>query len=898
MITLRNARFSVRLTGVAWCVLVFWFSRPLEFTRGADQPQWGEQFSRNMVSAEVGLPDEFDPSTGQNIKWSIDLGSQAYASPVVAGGRVLIGTNNSVPQDPRHQGDRGVLLCLDEADGSFLWQLVVPRLLGDDGFLDQPNIGLCSPPSVEGDRVYVVTNRAEVVCLDLQGLANGNDGPYMDEGAHMVQPGETPMDVTDRDADILWLFDMPSQAGIHPHDSPHSSILIHGRYLYLNTGNGVDLTHVKIRKPDAPSLIVLDKHTGRLVAQDDERIGPRVFHCTWSSPALGHVGGRPLIFFCGGDGVVYAFEALPEDLDDSKVHTLQCVWRFDCDPAAPKEDVHRYVRNRQESPSNIMGMPVFYRDRVYVTGGGDFWWGKREAWVKCIDATLTGDITDSGELWSRPLSNHSCATPAIHNGLVFVGDLGRKVYCFDADTGELYWSHSMRGDVWSSILVADDKVYVGSHGRDFCVFAASQEKHLISSIQLESPMSTTPTAANGVLYFNTLTHLYAVESPEAAVACRLPADSALQEALNAVLAAQPESATDAVVAPAWQLVADAGYNDLPSIFAALDKASPVAANWLSMAVDRIVATHSDRGDPYPFDLLQATALDQAHGLVTRKTAIDLLERADPELVTRLQPQLLHDREAELRYGAVEQAIAEAERATQGEEQSAEQQLALWQRLLDAARDPSQVRTIARALQQLGQEVDTAAHFGYLLDWHVIGPFDNTGAQGFDTAYPPEAMARQMLDMRPEDVFAAAPVEGKSGPVAWRPVAAGAAGGGVYLNEQILNVIKRWGVGLHVFVSDSDRPAEIRLRVQNSFKVWLNGELLLAQPVGHTGNSFDQYVVPATLRRGNNWLLIKSCQVDLRGPGEFYDVWHFSVRVCDSTGGAILSLDRGPTPQGE
>jgi outer membrane protein assembly factor BamB len=503
MTELLSIRFSLTLP--AFLVLVSY--RPV-FSE--DQLQWGERYSRNMVSDETGLPDDFDPTTGRNIKWSLDLGSQAYASPIVARGRVFIGANNSMPQDPRFQGDHGVLLCLDEEDGSLQWQLVVPRLLGDDGFLDQPNIGLCSPPTVEGDRAYLVTNRHEIVCLDLNGLANGNDGPYVDEGRHMVQPGEPPRELTNKDADIIWLFDIPSGAGIHPHDSAHSSILLVGRHLYLNSGNGVDLTHVKIRKPDGPSLIVVDKETGRLVARDDERIGPRIFHCTWSSPALGQVNGRSLIFFCGGDGVVYAFEPLAQDIDDRHVHTLQRVWRFDCDPTSPKENVHQYIRNRQESPSNIMGMPVFYRDKIYVTGGGDFWWGKREAFVKCIDATKTGDITDVGQIWSQPLERHSCTTPAVSNGLAFVGDLGRNVHCFDADTGTPYWSHAMRGPVWSSILVADGKMYVGSHGKDFCIFEANREKRLLATIRLDDRISTTPTAANGVLYVNTLSRLYAV----------------------------------------------------------------------------------------------------------------------------------------------------------------------------------------------------------------------------------------------------------------------------------------------------------------------------------------------------------------------------------------------------
>ncbi|MHB8956115.1 MAG: outer membrane protein assembly factor BamB family protein [Pirellulaceae bacterium] len=481
--------------------------------RGEDQPQWGQRHTRNMVSDEKGLPDRFDPTTGQNIKWSIDLGSQAYASPIVAQGRVLIGTNNGTPQDPRHQGDRGVLLCLHEADGSLQWQLVVPRLIGEDGYLDQPNIGFCSPPTVEGNRVYVVTNRSEVVCLDLNGQADGNDGPYQEEGQHMVQPGEAPMDVTAHDADIIWLYDLISESGVHPHDSAHSALLIDGNYLYLNTGNGVDhRDHSKtfIPNPDAPSLIVMDKATGRVVAQDDERIGPNVFHCTWSSPALGEINGRRLIFFCGGDGVVYAFEAVPQDRNEQEILKLKRVWRYDCDPTAPKEKVHSYFLNKKESPSIIMGAPVVYRDRIYVTGGGDFWWGKSAAWVQCIDATQAGDITQTGRIWSQSLLQHACTTPAIIDDLVFVGDLGRKIYCLNADTGEEYWSHSMKGDVWSSILVADGKVYAGSHGRDFCIFEASREKRILMTARLDSPMSATPTAANGVLYINTLTTLYAI----------------------------------------------------------------------------------------------------------------------------------------------------------------------------------------------------------------------------------------------------------------------------------------------------------------------------------------------------------------------------------------------------
>jgi outer membrane protein assembly factor BamB len=303
---------------------------------------------------------------------------------------------------------------------------------------------------------------------------------------------------------------MRAGVGVYPHDSQHVSILVDGDYLYLNTGNGVDNTHIKIRAPEAPSLIVLDKKTDKLVAKDGEGIGPRIFHCTWSSPSLGEVNGRREIFFGGADGVVYAFNALPPTLPET-VQTLERVWRFDCDPTAPKEDVHRYSKNTKESPSEILGMPVFYKNRVYVTVGGDIWWGKHQAWLKCIDATKTGEVTETAALWSYPLERYSVATPAIVNGLVFVTDGRGNIHCVDADTGQACWTHKVGSAIWGSPLAADGKVYVGACDGAFMVFAADKTKSLLFTTKFPDEIDGTPTAANGMLYIGTLSHLYAIK---------------------------------------------------------------------------------------------------------------------------------------------------------------------------------------------------------------------------------------------------------------------------------------------------------------------------------------------------------------------------------------------------
>ena len=478
--------------------------------QGQDRPQWGEKYTRNMVSDETGLPTTFNIETGKNVKWSVSIGSYGYATPVISKGKVLIGANNADERDPRHKGDRGVLLCLNESDGSLNWQLVVPRIEGDR-HNDWPMIGICSPPTVEGNRVYVLTNRSEVLCLDLNGQADGNDGTFQGEGWYMAPSGEFAYDVTLKDADIIWSYDLKLELGLSPHDSPHASILLDGDFMYLNTCNGVNYKHLETTALNAPSLIALDKKTGRLVAKDNEHFGPRIFHSSWSSPSMGVVSGQKLVFFAGPDGILFSFEALSQTASREQVKSFKKVWQFDCDPTAPKNNIHAYLNNRVEGPSISFGMPVFYKNRIYVTVGGDIWWGKKEAWLKCVDATKKGDITDSGEIWSYDLEQPSASTPAISDGLIYVTDCGKNLHCVDAENGKPYWKHKLKMDSWSSALVADKKVYVGSRGSDFWIMEEGKTLKVLDSIKLDGPTLSTPVAANGIMYVSTMNRLYAIK---------------------------------------------------------------------------------------------------------------------------------------------------------------------------------------------------------------------------------------------------------------------------------------------------------------------------------------------------------------------------------------------------
>jgi outer membrane protein assembly factor BamB len=484
------------------------------YAGAGDAPLWGERLTRNMVSGETGLPVGFDVESGEGVKWSVPLGTRTYSTPVVADGRIYVGTNNDVPRDGRFEGDYGVLLCLSEADGSLIWQLSVPKLPEERSYQDWPNTGIASPPVVEGEVLYLVSNRNEVMALDVHGQANGNDGAFLDEGRYMAADGAGAMEVTEKDADILWLVDLREALGVEAHDAVHCAVLSHGPHLYVCTSNGVDAKHDYMVAAEAPSLVVLEKATGKVVARDGEAaMGPHIVHSTWSSPALVEVAGREIVVFGGGDGVVYGFEALSPEAGpevDEEVVALKRVWRFDCDPEGPKDDVHSYRGNRETSASNIYGMPVVHGGQVFITAGGDFWHGKRESWISCFDPSGEGDITETAEVWRYRLVKHCMATPAVAGGLVYIADTSGRLHCIDADTGEGVWVHDTHGVCWGSPLVADGKVYLVNQEGKYVVLAAGREKEVLGEVKLRDAVNGSPVAANGVLYVTGMTRLWAL----------------------------------------------------------------------------------------------------------------------------------------------------------------------------------------------------------------------------------------------------------------------------------------------------------------------------------------------------------------------------------------------------
>jgi len=536
----RGFIFSFAFVGIVWFLQA-------ASVIAADWPQLGGSPSRNAVAITAALPVEWnlgaiDRATwewkggpqAQNILWVAPLGTQSYGSPVVAGKYVLCGTNNGrgyLERFPK-ECDLGCLLCFSRTDGRFVWQYGAEVL--PDSNQNWPEQGLCSTPLVEGNRVWVVSNRGCVVCLDLEGFHDGeNDGPFAQESS-----------TGPNDADVVWEFDMINRLGVSPRYMTSSSVTAAGDLLFVTTSHGTN-EKGQVVHPEAPSFLALDKHTGELVWADHSP-GDRIMEGQWSSPAFAVIGDVPQVIFGGGDGWVYSFLA-------ERTATGQPVllWKFDANPKKTK-----YEEAGMGDRNYLVAAPVVAEGRVYVVTGRDPQWGEGPGDLWCIDPTKRGDVSaelvvdasgrivpprrtfavdetageqvipnpNSAVIWhyrGQDLNNNgkidfeeefhrTIGMPAVANGLLVVGDHSGVVHCLDAATGKAFWTYDMMASIWGSPLIADGKVYIGDEDGDVAVFALSRERQLLAENTVGSWVYTVPAATDGVLYIVSQRHLMAI----------------------------------------------------------------------------------------------------------------------------------------------------------------------------------------------------------------------------------------------------------------------------------------------------------------------------------------------------------------------------------------------------
>jgi outer membrane protein assembly factor BamB len=465
-------------------------------------PMFGGTVHRNLANTEItGLPASWSIEEGKtkNVKWSAKLGSKALGGPIVAGGRIFVGTHR--PHDYQEEEDKGVLMCFRESDGKFLWQAVHDALKDGTG---AQTYGIVSSPCVDGERIYYVNNRWEVICADAAG-----------DGAK---------------AKIRWSLDMVKELKVFPGGISGSlsicSPLIVEDLVFVVTANGAE-GKGKVPSPEAPSFIALDKNSGKVVWQDNSP-GKNIMDGQWANPAAAKVNGQWHVYFPGGDGWLYAFEA----------KTGKLVWKFDCNPKKSE-----FRPGGRGTRNYIVATPVIWENKLYVATGRQPDDGNGEGHLWCIDITKepknkdkdlspVGDNfdakaevnKDSGLVWHyggtvmpKPegagrefLFGRTVSTVAIHDGLLYAAELAGYLNCFDARTGKKYWEFDMKANTWSSPLYADGKVYMGTDDGNLFVFAHGKELKKPTKIDMSEALLSPPTAVNGVLYVSNGSNLYAI----------------------------------------------------------------------------------------------------------------------------------------------------------------------------------------------------------------------------------------------------------------------------------------------------------------------------------------------------------------------------------------------------
>lgn len=478
-------------------------------------PMAGGSIERRGLPIPGPIDLELDIADPNDLRWSIELGTQTYGNPIIAEGRVLIGTNNAAGFRASHPGreDRGVLVCVNAETGVFEWQLTREKL--PEGMsVDWPQLGICSSPCVKDSLVYVVTNRCELVCLDIEGFGdNENDGPFVDE-----------VDREIGDADIVWLLDMREELGVEPHNITSCNPLVYGDLVYTLTSNGIDQKHASIPAPEAPSFLAVNRLTGE-IAWSSAAPSARVMHGQWGSPALGMLGGQAVVVFPGGDGWLYGFSALEGDE----------LWRCDLNP---KES--EWTGDGKGTRNPILATPVIVGSDVIVGVGDDPELGDGVGHLYRIRGTGRGDVSpqivdesgrvvsnvNSAVLWhyggidldgsvtgeeGESIFRRTISAVAVSNGLVIAPEMSGRIHCVDFVTGERVWEADELSALWTSPLVVDRWALIGDEEGELSFYEISRElKEPVAKVLLDQGIYSNPAVVGDTLYVADRTKLYAI----------------------------------------------------------------------------------------------------------------------------------------------------------------------------------------------------------------------------------------------------------------------------------------------------------------------------------------------------------------------------------------------------
>ncbi|MCI0684221.1 MAG: PQQ-binding-like beta-propeller repeat protein [Gemmataceae bacterium] len=243
--------------------------------------------------------------------------------------------------------------------------------------------------------------------------------------------------------------------------------------------------------PGEPTfLIALDKRTGNTVWKRHEpAINSPVFG-SWSTPIILKVNGR--------DEMIMPFATeLP-----SKAGSPFGEGEFKgYDPASGKE-----LWRCRGLGSEIYAMPIVSAQHDLVIGISG-----HNGPLLAIRPGGNGDTTESHRLWRQADKNpQRIGCGVIHEGRLYIANAPGTVECLDAGTGKPIWKERGSENLWGSLLLAKDRLYVTDLTGATHVLAAGPKFEVLARNELNEATYAAPAVAGRELFIRTYEHLYCI----------------------------------------------------------------------------------------------------------------------------------------------------------------------------------------------------------------------------------------------------------------------------------------------------------------------------------------------------------------------------------------------------
>lgn len=454
-------RLQFALVSIASCF-------PLSLVAADDWPQFRGRGALG-VAEEQNLPDNWDVTTGENVRWKVTIPGLGHACPVVSRGRVFIvtadngetdpelrlglyGDIDSVADDKPHDWD---LLCLSQATGKLLWKRTLHH--GVPAIKRHTKASHANTtPATDGEHIVVFLGSEGLHCLDYSGnlLWKKNLG-VLDSGYFRVPEAQ-------------WGF--------------ASSPIIYRDMILLQCDVQKD-----------SFLAAFDIRDGRELWRT-----PRDDVPTWSTPAIVEGPKRTELVVNG-----YKHAGGYDPLDGKPL------WKLGGGGDIP------------------VPTPIYAHELIFLSSAHG-----ADRPLCAVRPGASGDLTAEIEeeeadevdeqmlAWHHDRAGIYMQTPLVYGDYLYACRMNGVLSCFEAKTGKRIYQERLSGGkagFTASAVAADGKLYFSSEAGVVNVVLAGSQFKQITSIEMGSPIMATPAIAGGLLLIRTTSHLYAVGNSPAAV---------------------------------------------------------------------------------------------------------------------------------------------------------------------------------------------------------------------------------------------------------------------------------------------------------------------------------------------------------------------------------------------